>query len=303
MIVSANPDEFSDLLSLMTFLLALQKNSSDSWQISLSLLRNGEEQLLVHKDTLREITDTASLQVSGADSLSPDSFCLMNSSTYHGFFDALQLSGSQAPDPETVFTKPEGHFMKTDIPVMKTDRHITRTDIRKEPATAEIPYQDITPLPDLSYTPHMPSSAADRNKPAVQSRKRSTGQIKPSEDAIRVSFGSAGLNPELFVIEDHREDCEYLQRPVAFAFKRIEENCFLLYYRKTVYDKGMDTNFRHYLSGQPGELVSYRYLHKVENLKKCLEAAGCRRGRGQAPALSLNQAEKILNEIVSLSYL
>ena len=105
------------------------------------------------------------------------------------------------------------------------------------------------------------------------------------------------------LIENHDYDCVKVNRPAAFAIKRINENYYLLYYRKSVYDSGTDLAFRKYLNEQPGVLAVYKYLHSIDNLRNELNELGLKLRHNGKNELSDYQVDKLLDTFSSLSFL
>lgn len=118
-----------------------------------------------------------------------------------------------------------------------------------------------------------------------------------------VQSTSPHYSKELYVIESHKEDCESASRPCVLAIKEISNNVLTLFYRRSVFDKGTDTSFRHYLINQPGELVSYRYFNKIESLKDLYSELNLPLRHNGSNYLSKSQCDYILNSLIRLRFL
>lgn len=98
-------------------------------------------------------------------------------------------------------------------------------------------------------------------------RSKHQGTTENQTAILPQSLTQNTSNTDLFCIEDHTTNCTNPNRPAAFAIKQLSENYYLLFYRKSVYDLGIDTSFRRYLSQQPGTLVAYKYFCNIANLR------------------------------------
>lgn len=108
---------------------------------------------------------------------------------------------------------------------------------------------------------------------------------------------------ELFIIENHISDCMEPNRPAAFAIKQLSDNYYLLFYRKSVYDQGIDTSFRRYLSQQPGTLVAYKYFCNLASLRNEFNKHQLQLRHNGKNELSHYQAVEILRTFNVLKYL
>lgn len=102
------------------------------------------------------------------------------------------------------------------------------------------------------------------------------------------------LNDE-YCIEDYLEESLRLSKPCVFGIKNVSENVFVLYYRNSVYDKGADTTFRHYLCRQPGVLVAYRYFKELKSLRYQFEKLGKKLRHNGQNLLSREQADYLVH--------
>lgn len=125
--------------------------------------------------------------------------------------------------------------------------------------------------------------------PKAKSTKIVSLQNDQEERAVLTTLG------EHYVIEDHLEDSVRLEKPCAFAIKYIDQNCFYLYYRRSVYDKGTDTTFRHYLCNQPGELVAYMYFKALGSLRNVFEKHGLKLRHNGKNILSRMQSDEVVD--------
>ncbi|MCR5205290.1 MAG: hypothetical protein K6E47_09545 [Lachnospiraceae bacterium] len=120
-----------------------------------------------------------------------------------------------------------------------------------------------------------PKTATENTKTAISKVCVSTA----TEDKIDMTsvIDTASELPvfnDEYCIEDYVEGSNKLGKPCAFGIKYINNNVFMLYYRKSIYDKGEDTTFRHYLHKQPGTLVAYRYFKELKSLRYQFETLG-----------------------------
>ena len=175
-------------------------------------------------------------------------------------------------------------------------------------------------------SPDSPSSETDFPKIKTEEIKAKTEEIKietekptaPQKKQRRVvthpkTVVSEIVHPAQFIsgnptctdglIENHDYDCTKVNKPAVFAIKRLSENYFLLFYRKSVYDSGTDVAFRKYLNNQPGSLVVYKYIHSIDNLRNELIGLGLKLRHNGKNELSHYQVEKLLNTFGSLDFL
>lgn len=142
---------------------------------------------------------------------------------------------------------------------------------------------------------------------AKQKISPDTSLHKKSFDTLTVTKPSTSKrissDTELFIIEDHISDCMGPNRPAAFAIKQLSNNYYLLFYRKSVYDQGIDTSFRRYLSQQPGTLVAYKYFCNLANLRNEFNKHQLHLRHNGKNELSHYQAVEILKTFSVLKYL
>ena len=112
-----------------------------------------------------------------------------------------------------------------------------------------------------------------------------------------------GNYDDLYIIENHESSCVSQNRPAVMAIKQLGENYYLLFYRRSVYDAGVDTSFRSYLSQQPGVLVAYRYFHFIDNLRSEFGNLGLSLRHNGKNELSKYQADQILHKFKILEYM
>ena len=102
------------------------------------------------------------------------------------------------------------------------------------------------------------------------------------------------LNDE-YRIEEHLEDSVRLSKPCVFGIKYIDDNLFVLYYRNSVYDRGADTTFRHYLCQQPGTLVAYVYFKDLYSLRYQFKQFGKKLRHNGQNILSHMQSDQLVH--------
>ena len=105
------------------------------------------------------------------------------------------------------------------------------------------------------------------------------------------------------LIETHDYDCVKVNRPAVFAIKKIEDNYYLLFYRKSVYDSATDTAFRKYLNEQPGILSVYKYIHSIDNLRAELLTHGIRLRHNGKNELSAYHVNQLISAFTSMTFL
>lgn len=135
------------------------------------------------------------------------------------------------------------------------------------------------------------SAANSKTKKAITKTAKETTKTK------RVGESPLSYDDGLFFIEQYSTDAERLKRPGALAIKQLSTNEYLAFYRGTVYDKGSDTTFRHYLTTQPGTLVGYVYFSKVANLRSLFLSNGSALRKNGNNLLSFSQAKSIIDTL------
>ena len=119
----------------------------------------------------------------------------------------------------------------------------------------------------------------------------------PAQSISETATCSDGL------IENHDYDCTKVNKPAVFAIKKLNENYFLLFYRKSVYDSGTDIAFRKYLNDQPGTLFVYKYIHSIDNLRSEYNELGLKLRHNGQNMLSAHQVQELISSFSSLTYL
>lgn len=130
-----------------------------------------------------------------------------------------------------------------------------------------------------------------------KTKKPITKTAKTSSKTRRVEESILSFTDDLYFIEQYSNDEERLKRPGALAIKQLSTNEYLAFYRGTVYDKGSDTTFRHYLTTQPGTLVAYVYFSKVTNLRSLFLSNGSPLRKNGNNLLSFTQAKSIIDTL------
>lgn len=130
-----------------------------------------------------------------------------------------------------------------------------------------------------------------------KTKKVITKTTKETTKTKRAGEFQPSYDDGLFFIEQYSTDEERLKRPGALAIKQLSTNEFLAFYRGTVYDKGSDTTFRHYLTTQPGTLVAYVYFSKVANLRSLFLSNGSALRKNGNNLLSFAQVKSILETL------
>lgn len=148
-----------------------------------------------------------------------------------------------------------------------------------------------------------PKTEKSKTKTGISVTKASSAKsVEIQKESSATTIPPESLSNQ-FVIESYVSDAERAERPCALGIKQIDSNIFVAYYRSTIFDKGADTTFRHYLAYQPGTLVSYTYFHKKANLKDLFKSVGTSLKRNGKNNLSLIQAEQILMQLHTLVFL
>lgn len=148
---------------------------------------------------------------------------------------------------------------KTEIKKTKTERHITKATKSEK---SGIPNQRIVNEDEIPNT-------------------YIKGKTKELNDEYR--------------IEEHLEDSVRLSKPCVFGIKYIDDNLFVLFYRNSVYDRGTDTTFRHYLCQQPGTLVAYIYFKDLDSLRYQFEQFGKKLRHNGHNILSRMQSDQLVH--------
>ncbi len=140
---------------------------------------------------------------------------------------------------------------------------------------------DVREMIPMSYENCENKTDKEKHKTGVtiaKTAQRDIGVItdeKTKVDTLDLdSVSPVSVLGEEYCIEDYLEESARLCKPCAFGVKYINDNIFVLYYRKAIYDKGADTTFRHYLCKQPGTLVAYRYFKELKSLRYQFETLG-----------------------------
>lgn len=63
-----------------------------------------------------------------------------------------------------------------------------------------------------------------------------------------------------FILRDENQLC-------AYAIKEINDGLYSFYFRSSIYDRGSDTTFRHYIDRRKGNLIVYRYFKSIGSIK------------------------------------
>ena len=148
-----------------------------------------------------------------------------------------------------------------------------------------------------------PKTKKPKTKTGISfTRSSSAKSVEIQKESSATTTSPESLSNQ-FVIESYVSDAERAERPCALGIKQIDSNIFVAYYRSTIFDKGADTTFRHYLAYQPGTLVSYTYFHKKANLKDLFKSVGTSLKRNGKNNLSLIQTEQILMQLHTLVFL
>ena len=63
-----------------------------------------------------------------------------------------------------------------------------------------------------------------------------------------------------FLLRDENQLC-------AYAIKALTDGLYSFYFRSSIYDRGSDTTFRHYIDRREGNLIVYRYFKSIGSIK------------------------------------
>lgn len=190
----------------------------------------------------------------------------------------------------------------------KANPHIPCTDISNLDKTSSLylidkdTYNLLVGSPN-SLDAHMISSPYSLKQKKKQNAKTESSKSKTEEESKKTytlqaqyknidNFSNISNN---FIIEEFISDQECSKRPCALAIKQIGSNEYLAFYRSSIYNKGADTTFRHYLAGQPGTLVAYTFFMKISNLKDLFSSMKLSLHKNGKNWLSLQQAEHIMD--------
>ena len=195
----------------------------------------------------------------------PDDCFFVDETVYHAFMGALHANETNT---FTNIKKTDDKKQKTNDEIEKTGKEIEKTHIS---------------LPD-------DVSEKDIKKGATKGKSN------------REQKNDVAWN-DLYIIENHEKDCVDPNRPAAFAIKKQSEDKFLLFYRRSVYDQGIDTNFRNYLNNQSGILVAYIYFKNIESLRAEYRTLGLSLRHNGKNELTIDQCNNLLKDFSSLRFL
>ena len=172
-------------------------------------------------------------------------------------------------------------------------------DLLKTPASHN-PHQE-KPISETTHQKHKTDNTFQKSKHSTKSSEvaKTRSQNKPTQNVILETIHENNNS----LIENHDYNCVKVNRPAVFALKKISENYYLLFYRKSVYDSGTDLAFRKYLNEQPGVLAVYKYIHSIDSLRNELIGLGLRLRHNGKNELSNHQVDKLLNTFSSLAFL
>lgn len=192
----------------------------------------------------------------------------------------------------------------------KTNPHIPCTDISKLDKTSSLYLIDkdtynLLVASQNSLTVPMISSQEQKKtqNTKTESIKSKTEEESPKTYTLQPQYKSIdnfSNIPNNFIIEEFVSDQECSIRPCALAIKKIGCNEYLAFYRSSIYNKGADTTFRHYLAGQPGTLVAYIFFMKISNLKDLFSSMKLSLHKNGKNWLSLEQAKHIMDCLSSI---
>jgi len=256
---------FSEIEKRLSWYLGLFKESvllNNEFTFELTAKTNGRKVILVNKSNLEEMD----FSLMNEDDENLDVF-LMDEEIYHLFQSGADNVNSTSDD--------YGHSHKYSeiTQSAKTNKQMAQT--KGDLSQTE---------PNLYKTKH-----TKRIDNGYENVENYTGYkcINKAEMVI-------GSNSD-YCIEEHLEESLRLNKPCVFGIKYINDNVFALYYRNSVYDKGSDTTFRHYLCKQPGTLVAYRYFKELSSLRYQFEQFGLKLRHNGRNYLSRAQSDQLVH--------
>ena len=249
---------FSEIDNKLNWYLSLFKESvllNNDFSIDVTITTNGRKVILIDGNTLEEVK----FLFKNVNSEEYNAF-VMDEEIYHIFYNYIV----RTPDMNTR----SDHIS---MACNKTDEN--KTDI-------------IIPKSDKQNTQIKPRELYDiENKEVTQAREY---------DKIAKTDKNMNLNSE-YRIEEHLEESMRLNKPCVFGIKYVDDNVFVLFYRNSVYDKGSDTTFRHYLCQQPGTLVAYIYFKELNSLRFQFEQFGKKLRHNGQNILSREQSDYLVH--------
>lgn len=269
MTFSGTVNDIASQFQLFIEILKQNPMLSNSVSLNISFSVQNRQMLLIDRATLRE----ASLTDSNAPG--PDSnFFLIEEDIYNLFM--LQQESAEGATIDAVSVKQPEAWETYDLATIPPD---------------ESPY----------FTPILYSEYSTTRKAQTKRKKAKTGRQKRQTEAFLYESANeiedhpclASLS-EHYRIEDHLEESVRLEKPCVFGIKYIDDNYFILFYRRSVYEKGTDTTFRHFLCQQPGTLVAYRYFKDLASLRYMFEKQSLKLRHNGSNVLSRAQADQIV---------
>ncbi len=249
---------FSEIEKRLNWYLKLFEESvllNSDFLLNMTITSNGRNVILVDKNSLEEIKSL----VTEEKVIGKNAF-VMDEEIYHLFHSQDKRTIYMTDSTET---HPISYKTKTEH---KTDKEKDKSETKIAKASDIDDYQ-----------------------------KDDIHNVQQENYSARINTNmSISLTPD-YRIQDHLEESVRLSKPCVFGIKYIDDNLFTLFYRNSVYDKGSDTTFRHYLCQQPGTLVSYMYIKELSSLKYQFEQFGRKLRHNGQNILSRVQSDQLVH--------
>ncbi len=268
MTITGTIDEVQDLFAECSELLKQTISVPDSISINISLYSQNRQLIILDRETLQEASAVSLKQAQEAEN-----FYIIEKEIYDRLLNC-SLTDYASPNE------------------MGSQNGISSA-ILSEPSFK--PSQRAIFAPKASQMIEYTSD--ERNAVKKAKTKNALPKTDPTISLSAIGAGERSrfttLN-EYYCIEDLLEDSVRSEKKCAFAIKYLDENYFFLYYRSSIYDKGSDTTFRHYLLKQPGELIAYRYFKYLSSLRQLFKDNGLKLRHNGNNILSRSQADEIV---------
>jgi len=270
MTISGTIDEVQSLFKEYSDLLKHTISVPDSVSVNLSLYAQNRQLLVLDRRSLLEVSAS-----SLGPTHTPEDICIIEKE----IFDRLcQDNPMYTVHSSASSVKNRSDVTGTNNPIVKSNN-------------SPVVYNGETtqPITDCNF------AQTAQEKPKTKSADSKTTVVSSPVTLIAEEYDHLMSLNEDYRIEDLKEDSFKREEHCAFGIKRLDENYFCLYYRKSIYDKGSDTTFRHYLLKQPGELVAYMYFKELGSLRYLFETIERKLRHNGSNILSRPQADQIVH--------
>lgn len=269
MTITGTIDEVQRLFKEYSELLKHTISVPDSISVNLSLYAQSRQLLVLDRKSLLEVS---------ANSLGPthsiDDICIIEKDV----FDRLCKNKLKYPDHASCTSSENS----SDISYLNRPAVMGTYNLTVGPERAQ------------AKTNHGSAQTPARKTKTKGEFAKTAPRLSPTVPIVEEYPQLITLNED-YRIEDLQEHSFRREEHCAFGMKLLDENYFCLYYRNSVYDKGSDTTFRHYLLKQPGELIAYMYFKELSSLRFLFETNGRKLRHNGSNILSRSQADQIVH--------